>query len=168
MDALDVVLRLIDLKIVRKDLITTEKVARKQMAVIPLAFMIETKVMEVAGTPAGAKLLYYPLQIRQKRIRALLDSGASVNCIDEALVRYVGGWLSRKLPGTLLYPDRRKAIVRGTTELEVRGPGYREKLTFWVMQGLGVSVLLGAPWLRTWNPTINWKTRELTFSDGVR
>ena len=134
----------------------------------PLAFMIETKVMEVAGAPAGAKLLYYPLQIRQKKIRALLDSGASVNCIDEALVRHVGGCLSRKLPGTLLYSDCRKALVRGTTELEVRGPGYREKLSFWVVQGLGVSMLLGAPWLRTWNPTINWKTRELTFSDGVR
>ena len=96
----------------------------------PLAFLIETKVIEVMGTPAGAKLLYYPLQIRQKKIRALLDSGASVNCIDEALVRHVRGCLSRKLPGTLLYPDRWKALVRSTTELEVRGPGYREKLFF--------------------------------------
>ena len=90
----------------------------------PLAFMIETKLMEVAGALAGAKLLYYPLQIRQKRIRALLDSGASVNCIDKALVRHVSRCLSRKLPGTFLYLDRRKTLVRGTTELEVRGPGY--------------------------------------------
>ena len=111
--------------------------------------MIETKVIEVMGAPAGAKLLYYPLQIRQKKIRALLDSGASVNCIDEALVRYMGRCLSRKHPGMLLYPDRRKALVRGTTELEVRGLGYWEKLSFWVVQGLGVSMLLGAPWLRT-------------------
>ena len=122
----------------------------------PLAFMLETKVMEIAGAPAGAKLLYYPLQIRQKRIRALLDSGASVNCIDAALVRLVSGCVSKKLPGTLLYLDRREAMVRGTTELEVRRLGYREKVTFWVVQGLGVSVLLGALWLRTWNPTINW------------
>ena len=133
-----------------------------------LAFKLETKVMEVAGAPAGARLLYYPLQIRHKRVKALLDSGASVNCIDAELVRQVGGILSRKLPGTLLYPDRRRAIVKGTTELEIRGPGYREKVIFWVVQGLGVSILLGAPWLRTWNPKINWQTRELTFSDRVR
>ena len=59
-------------------------------------------------------------------------------------------------------------MVRGTTELEIRGPGYKEKVSFWVVQGLGVPVLLGALWLRAWNPTINWQTRELTFSDGVR
>ena len=80
--------------------------------------------------PAGAKLLYYPLQVRYQRIKALLDSGASVNCIDSELVRRVGGCISRKLPGTLLYPDRRKALVQGTTELEIRGPGYRERVVF--------------------------------------
>ena len=134
----------------------------------PLIYMIEIKVMEVAGAPTGAKLLYYPLQIRQARVKALLDSGASVNCIDADLVRSVDGCLAAKPPGNLLYPDKRKAIVKRTTELEVRGPGYREKVSFWVVQGLGVFVLLGAPWLRMWNPTINWQTRELTFSDGVR
>ena len=124
--------------------------------------------MEIAGAPAGAKLLYYPLQIRQRKVRALLDSGASVNCIDADLVYAVGGCVSKKLPGMLLYPDRRKALVIGTTELEVHGPGYRERVTFWVVQGLGVPILLGAPWLRAWNPKINWQSRELTFSDGVR
>ena len=135
----------------------------------PLAFMIETKVMEVTWVLLQAQscctIFYRSGKRRSERCWIL---GRLSTAPDEALVRHVGGCLSRKLPGMLLYPDRRKALVRGTTELEVRGPGYREKLSFWVVQGLGVSILLGAPWLRTWNPTINWKTRELTFSDGVR
>ena len=28
-------------------------------------------------------------------------------------------------------------------------------------------MLLGEPWLRSWNPTINWQTKEMTFSDGI-
>ena len=28
-------------------------------------------------------------------------------------------------------------------------------------------MLLGEPWLRSWNPKINWQTKEMTFSDGV-
>ena len=28
-------------------------------------------------------------------------------------------------------------------------------------------MLLGEPWLRSWNPTINWQTRDMTFSNGV-
>ena len=28
-------------------------------------------------------------------------------------------------------------------------------------------MLLGEPWLRSWNPTINWQTKDMTFSDGV-
>ena len=99
----------------------------------PLMYMIEIKVMEVAGAPTGAKLLYYPLQIRQVWVKALLDSGASVNYIDADLVRSVGGCLAAKPPGNLLYPDKRKAIVKGTTKLEVRGPGYHEKVSFWVV-----------------------------------
>ena len=43
----------------------------------------------------------------------------------------------------------------------------REKVTFWVVKGLGIPMLLGEPWLRSWNPTINWQTKEMTFSDGV-
>ena len=31
------------------------------------------------------------------------------------------------------------------TELEVRAKGYREKVTFWVVKGLGIPMLLGEP-----------------------
>ena len=131
-----------------------------------LAYRMELKVMDIEGAPEGSCLLYYPVRVRSYATKALLDSGASVNCIDEDVVNKVGGYLQKKPEGVLLYPDRRKAKVRGVTQLEIRGKGYRENVSFWVVSGLGVPVLLGAPWLRSWNPTINWQTRTLTFSDG--
>ena len=49
----------------------------------------------------------------------------------------------------------------------MRGRGYQEVVDFWVVRGLGIAVLFGEPWLRKWNPAINWETREMRFSDGV-
>jgi len=105
--------------------------------------------------------------VRKWPTQALLDSGASVNCIDEALADRAGGVISRRARGVLLYPDKRKADVRGIADIEIRAKGYKEKVSFWVVRGLGVPMLLGEPWLRSWNPKINWQTKELTFSDGV-
>ena len=130
-------------------------------------FMKETQVMGIEGAPAGSRLLYYPVTIHKQTTQALLDSGASVNCIDAELADRAGGVISRKAKGVLLYPDKRQADVKGITELEVRAKGYKEKISFWVVKGLGIPMLLGEPWLRSWNPTINWQTRDMTFSDGV-
>ena len=130
-------------------------------------FMMETQVISVEGAPAGSKLLYYPVSVRKYATQALLDSGASVNCIDADLADRAGGVITRRAKGVLLYPDKRQADVKGITELEVRAKGYKERITFWVVKGLGIPMLLGEPWLRSWNPTINWQTRDMTFSDGV-
>ena len=130
-------------------------------------FMMETYVMGVGETQHYPKLLYYPVTVRRWPTQTLLDSGASVNCIDEALADKAGGVITHRAKGVLLYPDKRKADVRGVAEIEVRARGYHEKVSFWVVRGLGVPMLLGEPWLRSWNPKINWQTKELTFSDGV-
>ena len=119
-------------------------------------FMIETQVMGIEGALAGSKLLYYPVSIRNHATQALLDSGTSVNCIDADLADRAGGMITRRAKGVLLYPDKRQADVKGITELEVWAKGYKERITFWVVKGLGIPMLLGEPWLRSWNPTINW------------
>ena len=123
--------------------------------------------MGVEGAPAGSRLLYYPVSVRRQATQALLDSGASVNCIDSDLADKAGRVISHKAKGVLLYPDKRQADIKGITQLEVRAKGYREKVTFWVVKGLGIPMLLGEPWLRSWNPKINWQTKDMTFSDGV-
>ena len=37
-----------------------------------------------------------------------------------------------------------------------------------VVQRLNVDIVLGRPWLREWNPLVDWAIGELTFSDGVK
>ena len=130
-------------------------------------FIMETHVMGMEGAPQDPKLLYYPVTVRKWPTQALLDSGASVNCIDESLADRARGVIIRRAKGVLLYPDKRKADMRGIADIEIRAKGYREKVSFWVVRGLGVSMLLGEPWLRSWNPQINWQTKDMTFSDGV-
>ena len=130
-------------------------------------FMMETQVIGIKGALADSKLLYYFVSVRKHATQALLDSGASVNCIDADLADRAGGIITRRAKGVLLYPDKRQADIKGITELEVRAKGYKKRITFWVVKGLGIPMLLGEPWLCSWNPTINWQTRDMTFSDRI-
>ena len=52
--------------------------------------MVATKVLGVEGAPQGARLLHYAVRMGKKEVRVLLDSGASVNCIDEEVLNKVG------------------------------------------------------------------------------
>ena len=90
----------------------------------------ETHMIGVEGAPASSRLLYYPVVVRRQATQALLDSGASVNCIDSDLADKAGGVILHKAKDVLLYPDKRHADVKGITQLEVRAKGYCEKVTF--------------------------------------
>ena len=61
-----------------------------------LAYRMELKVMDIDGAPEGSRLLYYPVRVRSHSTKALLDSGASVNCIDADIVNRVGGHFKEK------------------------------------------------------------------------
>ena len=108
-------------------------------------FIMETYVIGVEGTPNDPKLLYYLVSVRKWPTQALLDSGASANCIDETLVDKVGRAIKKRANGILPYSDKRRANVRRIAEIEVRAKGYREKVSFWVVRGLGIPMLLGKP-----------------------
>ena len=129
---------------------------------------LQALLLQVSGAPRTAQLLYFPVRIGKEWVEVMIDSGASVNCIDELQLAKVGGTVRSSCPGALYYPDRRQAVVRGTTTLAIEAKGFHDAVTFWVVRGLGVPVLLGEPWLRYWNPQIDWQQRELRFSDGVK
>ena len=116
----------------------------------------------------GLGLRFYKIKLRKQEVQVLIDSGASVNCIDAEVLSRLGGEIKRVAPGRLYLADQRQAEVVGTTEIHIHGKGHQETVTFWVIRGLGVAALLGESWLRSWNPCIDWKTGDLTFSDGVK
>ena len=66
-------------------------------------FMMETYIMGVRETQQDPKLFYYPVTVRRWPTQALLDSGASVNCIDEALADKAGRVITHRARGVLLY-----------------------------------------------------------------
>ena len=123
------------------------RVERRRPSADHQVSMVATKVLGVEGAPQGARLLHYAVRMGKKEVHVLLDSGASVNCIDEEVLNKVGGVISRQAPGKLLYLDSREAEVVGIAEVETKGRGYKENVEFWVIKGLGVTALLGSPWL---------------------
>ena len=124
-------------------------------------------VLGVDGAPTDACVLRYPVKFNNVSSTIILDSGATVNAIEASLLNRIGGVISESTSGSLFYADGRKAKVLGLSEVELKAKGYREKLKFWVVEDLGFPSCLGRGWLMSWNPGVNWRTGELTFSDGV-
>ena len=97
----------------------------------------------------------------------MLDSGATVNAISADLLQKIGGTLNptqervRYANGQVGTPDR-------VAEIELRARGHMSRLQCLVINGLGSELLLGRPWLCEWNPTIDWVSGELQFSDGIK
>ena len=94
------------------------------------------------------RLLCYKIRVGRKNgVEAMIDSGASVNCMDEQLLKEIGSSISKPADGALRYADRRAARVLGVAEVAISRGGHYEKVSFWVIRGLGVGLLLGDAWL---------------------
>ena len=63
--------------------------------------------MGIEGAPKGSRLLYYPVSVRKQAMQALLDSGASVNCIDADLANRAGGVNLQESKGRVVIPGQK-------------------------------------------------------------
>ena len=102
--------------------------------------------------------------------RALIDSGASISCLD---------WFIRKhsLPTTRLQKPiyarnadntiNSKGVIRFTSTLFLNIEGITRKVTFHVISLGNENVILGLPWLKDVNPTINWDQRTLSIEESL-
>ena len=94
------------------------------------------------------RLLCYKVRVgRKNSVEAMIDSGASVNCMNKQLLKEIGGSISKPADGALRYADRRAARVLGVAEVAISWGGHYKKVSFWVIRGLGVGLLLGDAWL---------------------
>ena len=55
----------------------------------------------------------------------------------------------------------------GVAEIVMKAKGHISRISCLVIEGLGAELLLGWPWLCEWNPTVDWATGVLQFSDGI-
>jgi hypothetical protein len=126
--------------------------------------------------------IYLPisLKVRTKGITydvavsALLDSGATSNFISENLVR------SREIdvkkldcPVSVRLADGRSVCITeyltdALIEFKTDNSCSLVKQCLMIVPNLKYPVVLGTPWLRVANPTINWKTQSIVFNEETQ
>ena len=121
---------------------------------------------EFQGLPR-TQLLTYQVQVGKHKVKAMLDSGATVNVVSSDILEALGG-IWKPTSEWVKFADGRMVPAKGVTEITLSHKGYVGKIRCLVLQGLSTELLLGRPWLQEWNPMVNWTTGELTFSDGIQ
>ena len=103
--------------------------------------------------------------------RALIDSRASISCINWGFVR------KHKLPAQRLKTPiqarnvdnsvNSKGVIRFTTTLFLDVGGIAHQVTLYIMNLGNENIILGLPWLKELNPTINWVERTLSIKETL-
>jgi len=100
----------------------------------------------------------------------MVDSGGSSQCIDLDFALNLNLPLaSKEKPEDLVLVDGAHSIVGQITHtciLKLAIDQHMEELTFQVTKLTGWNQIVGKPWLRRHNPTINWVTNTIAFSSG--
>ena len=103
--------------------------------------------------------------------RALIDSGASISCIDWGFVRKQRIPTQRlKNPIQAQNTDNSvnsKGVIRFTTTLFLDIGGITCRATLYVMNLGNKNVILGLPWLKDINPSINWAEKTIAVKESL-
>ena len=101
-------------------------------------------------------------------INAMVDSGATENFIDSAVCKKHGIKTAKaKNPREIYLADGKPSPmgpVTHMTEVPMDISNHRELATFQVANLQHHEVILGMPWLREHNPTIDWREKKITFN----
>ena len=110
------------------------------------------------------KLVYLSISLIgfSRTVQALVDSGATLNFIHEALVANLG-LITQSCPpikvrladGRILTHTNRKVTLNFTIA------GVRQMQTFYVAPIGMHSMILGMPWLESVNPVIDWRRKTI-------
>ena len=120
---------------------------------ISSAVRIHGNVLELAG------------RVRGVSTRVLLDSGSTGNFISTQFLTAVG------LPvqpdpewEEITLADGSKLRTEGRVQFQLRCGGYKGKILARVFPNLHKEIILGIPWLREANPSIDWIQRRVTVT----
>ena len=89
--------------------------------------------------------------------RALVDSGASISCIDWGFVR------KHRIPTQCL----KTPIQAQNTDNSINSKGVIWFTTLYVMNLGNENAILGLPWLKDVNPSINWTEKTLSIRESL-
>ena len=101
-------------------------------------------------------------------INAMIDSGATEDFIDSEVCKKHGiKMIKAKNPREIYLVDGKPSAMGPITylmEVPIDISNHRELATFQVANLQHHEVILGMPWLREHNPTIDWREKQITFN----
>jgi len=101
-------------------------------------------------------------------INAMIDSGATQDLIDRKVCNKHGmKMIEAKNPREIYLAEgkpRAMGPVTQMTKVPMDISSHRELATFQVANLQNHEVILGMPWLREHNPTIDWNDKRITFN----
>jgi len=101
-------------------------------------------------------------------INAMIDSGATEDFIDREVCNKHGiKMIKAKNPREIYLADGKPSAmspVTHMTKVSMDISSHRELVTFQVANLQSHEVILGMPWLREHNPTIDWNDKRITFN----
>ena len=102
-------------------------------------------------------------------INAMIDSGATEDFIDQEVCNKHGiKMIKAKHPREIYLADGKPSAmgpVTHMTKVPMDISSHRELAVFQVANLQNYEVILGMPWLRKHNPTIDWNDKNITFND---
>src|ERR1700684_5036 len=107
-------------------------------------------------------------RLRPVNICAMIDSGATGTFISKAFVELYGLTTRKKeRPAKLtLFDGSDAGLITHQVEAVLKFNGLDQALTFDVTSMQGYQVVLGLPWLKTFNPTINWINETIIIDEN--
>jgi len=101
-------------------------------------------------------------------INAMIDAGATEDFIDREVCNKHGiRMIKAKNPREIYLADGKPSAmgpVTNMTKVPMDIGSHRELATFQVANLQNYEVIVGMPWLREHNPTIDWKDKRITFN----
>uniref|UniRef100_A0A8C5WE85 ribonuclease H n=1 Tax=Leptobrachium leishanense TaxID=445787 RepID=A0A8C5WE85_9ANUR len=120
--------------------------------------------------------LLVPISLQWKEeqitLKAMIDSGASGCFLDKTLASTSNiPLVTKNRPVTIQLldgnPPQSGPILYETIPLSISiGPVHEQTFSFDIIESPAFSVILGLPWLRQVNPTINWKQGTITIQSS--
>ncbi len=107
-------------------------------------------------------------EIQDRKIRILIDSGSSENFISEGLASQLGIELVNRVKMYKLADDTQVKTQGCLKDVEIKCGERTFKETVTVLPQLSFDVIFGIPWLRKYNPAINWVSCQVAVKSGTR
>ena len=110
--------------------------------------------------------LTYKGTLNHAPIRILIDSGAMGNFISQRAVDKFSFSLQSVSPISIVFANGAKGVCnKAANAAYLRFQDHEERIDLRVVSLPNHDVILGKPWLEQWNPSINWRTHEISFPD---